>query len=124
MNINTLLTSGALALFLTWGVSRFFGGPSLEVSERMQKVSGTEAKELVQAGALIVDVRTPQEFAEGHIEGAVNVPVDVLESRLGELGTSEQVVVYCRSGARSARAAKIVAESGKKVYDLGPMSAY
>ncbi len=90
----------------------------------MQKVNGTEAKELVKAGALIVDVRTPQEFSEGHIEGAINVPVDVLESRLGELGKSEQVVVYCRSGARSARAAKIVAESGKKVYDLGPMRAY
>lgn len=124
MNTNTLLTAGALALLLFWGMSRLFGGPTTEVSKRMQKVNGAEARELVKAGALVVDVRTPEEFSERHLDGAINIPVDAIESRLGELGESEQVLVYCRSGARSDRAARIIAESGKKVYDLGPMTAY
>lgn len=124
MNTNTLIMIGALALVLTWGVGRLFGGPSAEVSEKMQKVNRTQAKELVQSGVLVVDVRTPQEFSEGHLSQAINVPVDQLESRLSELAESDEVLVYCRSGGRSGRAARILAESGKKVYDLGPMSAY
>lgn len=124
MNINHLLIAGALALLFTWGLSRLFGGASPEARERMKKVNGTEARELVKEGALIVDVRTPQEFSERHLDGAINVPVDELPGRLEELSGSEKVLVYCRSGARSARAAVVIAESGKQVFDLGPMTAY
>lgn len=82
------------------------------------------AKEAIAAGATLIDVRTPQEFVEGHLKGAVNIPVDVLESKLLEVGPKDKpVVVYCRSGKRSARAKGILTKAGfSKVFDLGAMS--
>jgi phage shock protein E len=88
--------------------------------------SGAEAQALVQKGARLVDVRTPAEFAAGHLPGALNVPVDELEQRLGELGPTEQpIILYCRSGSRSSRAARVLESAGfRQVHDLGPMSAW
>ncbi|RMG95386.1 MAG: rhodanese-like domain-containing protein [Deltaproteobacteria bacterium] len=82
-----------------------------------------EARRLVDEGALLVDVRTPAEFAAGHVEGAKNIPVQELPQRLRELGDpSRPVVLYCRSGARSASAARLLAQHGfTKVVDVGPM---
>ena len=82
------------------------------------------AKEAVQAGAKLVDVRTAQEFAAGHIEGAINIPVQELEARMAEFGPKDGVVVvYCRSGARSATAkSKLEAAGYSKVHNLGAMS--
>ena len=81
---------------------------------------------LVAKGARLLDVRTPEEFAGGHVEGARNVPIDDLEKRLDEAGPKDQpVVVYCSAGGRSARAAKILRANGwTQVVDLGPMSAW
>ena len=84
-----------------------------------------QARELVAAGAWLVDVRMPAEYAAGHVPGAVNIPVQELAHRLEELGSTERaVVVYCRSGARSASAARLLREAGYRVTDVGPMSAY
>lgn len=96
------------------------------VAQAGGKVSGAEARKLVDAGAQLVDVRTPAEFAEGHIKGAVNIPLQDLEARAKELQPrTKTIVVYCRSGGRSARAAKLLEGKGyTKVYDLGPMSAW
>lgn len=49
---------------------------------------------------LVLDVRSESEFAEGHVPGAVLIPHDVLEARIGELGAPREIVVYCRSGRR------------------------
>jgi len=69
---------------------------------------------------LLVDVRTPEEFASGHIQNAVNIPVETLQTRLDEVPGGVPVVVYCRSGNRSASAAQILVENGfQQVYDLG-----
>ncbi len=96
------------------------------ISQRLGKVAPAEAKDLVKKGAKLVDVRSPGEFAGGHIEGAVNVPVGDLERRLGELGPKDGVyVVYCASGMRSARAKGILQASGRtNVHDLGAMSRW
>lgn len=85
-------------------------------------VSAGEAKTLVKQGALLLDVRTPQEFSSGHLQGAKNIPVQELGSRMSELPpTSRSVVVYCRSGGRSASAARMLRSSGYQVHDLGAM---
>ncbi len=74
---------------------------------------------------LLVDVRTPDEFATGHINGAVNIPLDSLETRLSEVPRTEPVVLYCRSGNRSAKAAQILANAGyTRIYDLGGINAW
>jgi len=74
---------------------------------------------------LLIDVRTPEEFASGHIEGAVNIPVDALAGRLSEVPEGQPVVVYCRSGNRSATASRILAEAGyNAIYDLGGLQGW
>jgi len=85
-----------------------------------------EARQLLKDGALLVDVRSREEFDGGHLPGAKNLPVDVLAGRTRELGPKDRpVVVYCRSGARSGRAASLLRAAGfKKVLNLGPMSAF
>jgi rhodanese-related sulfurtransferase len=67
----------------------------------------------------LIDVRTAEEFASGHIAGAVNIPVDEIGTRLAEIPKDRTVVVYCRSGNRSATAARELASSDYAVYDLG-----
>lgn len=88
------------------------------------EASSADVVQLVENGAILLDVRTPSEFADGHVDGAVNVPVQELEARIGELDASRSVVVYCRSGNRSATAAGVLRERGFEVTDLGPMSAW
>ncbi len=83
-----------------------------------------DGRRRVAEGALLLDVRTPQEFAEGHVPGAKNIPVQELAQRIAELGAARRVVVYCRSGGRSASAAQILRQAGHDVLDVGPMSAY
>lgn len=95
-------------------------------STRAGKTAPAEAKQLVADGARLVDVRTPGEFGSGHIHGAMNVPLQALANRIAELGDrSQPVVVYCRSGARSSSAKKVLEKAGfEKVFDLGAMSRW
>ena len=64
--------------------------------------------------AVVVDVRTPQEFAEGHLEGALNIDLGsgAFEQQLGALPADGSYVVYCRSGNRSAQAVEIMTKLG------------
>jgi phage shock protein E len=94
------------------------------VPEGGAQVTSGEAHQLVAQGAVLVDVRTPEEFAGGHLDGARNVPVDELAGRMGELPRDRVLVVYCRSGARSSRAAAMLRGAGYQARDLGPMSAW
>lgn len=66
------------------------------------------------AGLVILDVRTAEEFQEGHVPGAINVSHEQVEARLEELAAyrSRDVVVYCRSGARTALALAVLAANG------------
>jgi rhodanese-related sulfurtransferase len=86
---------------------------------------------VIEEHALLLDVRSRAEWAEGHLEGAVLLPQEELESRFAELeaATSSDherpIVVYCRSGRRSALAkAALVAHGYRRVTDLGAMSAW
>jgi phage shock protein E len=84
------------------------------------RVDGAEARRLVGGGALLLDVRTPAEFAGKHVDGALNIPVQVLGQRLGDVGSKDRpIVVYCQSGGRSARAAVELRAAGYTVHDLG-----
>jgi len=70
-------------------------------------------KQKIAAGALVLDVRTPQEFAQDRYPGAINIPVAALRERLAELGAKTRpIVVYCRSGRRSEAARTILLENG------------
>lgn len=90
------------------------------------RVDGATARTLAAAGARVVDVRTPQEFAAGHVPGAVNIPFDEMAKRAAEIGPpSTSVVLYCRTGRRSGIATDTLHRMGyQKVYDFGSLSAW
>ncbi|WIG94280.1 rhodanese-like domain-containing protein [Myxococcus sp. SDU36] len=79
-----------------------------------------KARQLVAGGAVLLDVRTPQEFQEGHPEPARNIPVQELPRRLAEVGLpGTRVVVYCAAGGRSAQAVQLLHANGfPDVFDL------
>jgi rhodanese-related sulfurtransferase len=88
------------------------------------RVDGAEARALVTAGAVLLDVRTPEEYRDGHLDGALNIPVSELEAHLAELPADRTLVVYCASGRRSARAVGLLRARGLDARDLGPMRAW
>jgi phage shock protein E len=68
----------------------------------------------------LLDVRTPEEYADGHIAGSVNIPLAELANQLSQVPQSMPIVVYCRSGNRSAQAATLLKEAGyTQVLDMG-----
>jgi phage shock protein E len=76
-------------------------------------MAGTSVKDKIQAGAKVIDVRSPGEFADEAYPGALNIPLNILEAKLGELGPKDgTIVLYCASGARSAQAARILKQAG------------
>lgn len=74
--------------------------------------SAQQSQTLPYAQSFLVDVRTPQEFKEGTAMGAINIPLDVLEKRLGEFKSKKQIVVFCRSGSRSSQAYELLKRNG------------
>jgi len=77
-------------------------------------VTVDEARSLIESkpDLVVLDVRTPSEYEDGHIEGAINIHVDELEERLGELDPGDELLVYCRTGNRSTRAVRLLEENG------------
>lgn len=70
---------------------------------------------------LLLDVRTPEEYNEGHVEGAINIDYynETFSAQMDSLDKSKPVLVYCRSGSRSAKAAEILRQKGfKEVYEM------
>jgi len=76
------------------------------------EVSAAEALALREAGALVLDVRQPDEWAAGHIPDATLVPLGDLSARMAEVPKDRQVVVVCRSGNRSAQGRDILLGAG------------
>lgn len=72
--------------------------------------------------AKIIDVRTPGEFAGGHVEGSINIPLDTFQQRITELvAMKEPLVLCCASGSRSMMACQFLAQNGKPdIYNGGP----
>lgn len=97
---------------------------ALMIFKRLGQISPVKARELVKSGAKLIDVRSPAEFASGHIEGAVNVPVGALKD--DKLGAKDQpLIVYCASGTRSAMARSVLKSRGyTQVFNLGAMSRW
>lgn len=85
------------------------------------RVSGSEARDLVAKGAMLIDVRTPGEYASGHIDGAVNIPIGEFDQRRQDLETIDgPIVVYCQTGGRSASAYEKLRQMGhEQVFDMG-----
>jgi rhodanese-related sulfurtransferase len=84
----------------------------------MPEVSPSQAQQLIESGAQLVDVRTDDEYAAGHIPGALHVPLADLRSEAAGLDRENPLVVYCRSGERSGMAADAFAASGWDAHSI------
>ncbi len=106
------------------GVYAFTAGDAAGTIEAVEYEAASFADVTAAEGAafiedhepLVLDVRTAREFAGGHVEGAVLVPVQELQRRLGELAQykDQPVFVYCRSGNRSTVASKLLIDAGHR----------
>jgi phage shock protein E len=96
-----LLAAGLVAAYLLFRTLRGGG-----------KVPSNIVLEKIKSGATIVDVRTPDEYRGGFYPGSVNIPVQALASRMGEIPRDKAVVVYCASGGRSGVAASMLKRAG------------
>jgi phage shock protein E len=67
---------------------------------------------LIKQGAVIVDVRSKAEYADGHIKGSINIPLQNLEANIGKLKKDKPVITCCASGMRSASAKGILQSKG------------
>jgi phage shock protein E len=89
------------------------------------KLSPSEAWSKINAGVVLVDVRTESGFKSGHLEGAKNIPLDTIKANpLGvDLDSKQELVLYCRSGNRAGQAEEILRANGfRKVYNAGGYS--
>lgn len=91
----------------------------------IKKILGLDSdREIIEDRAYIIDVRSNAEYALGHIESAVNIPLEIIEDKIEELKRHHQIILYCRSGNRSGYAKKILNAAGiSKVIDVGSMES-
>ena len=93
-----------------------------ESTAEIYSVEATEFYDLSQKSiAQLVDVRTPSEYADGHISGAVNMDIyeNDFSQKIKELSKDKPVLVYCRSGSRSMKAAEMLEDEGfELIYNL------
>ncbi|MCX8080901.1 MAG: rhodanese-like domain-containing protein [Bacteroidia bacterium] len=86
-------------------------------------VSDEAIKEAVKNGAVLLDVRTPEEFKTGSVKGAKNIPLQIIQSKMASLDKNATLVVFCRSGNRSGMAKSILEANGfKNVINAGGLS--
>lgn len=71
----------------------------------------SELSRLIQEGAVLIDVRSSEEFDEGSVPGAINIPIDLLPDNIGKIPTDKPIIVFCKSGNRAGKAKKILEEN-------------
>lgn len=87
------------------------------------KINAEEAKNLIKQKAIIIDVRTKEEYESGHIENAINIPYDNINNKTINNSKDTNIIVYCKSGNRSKIAANTLIKLGyKNIYDLGSIN--
>ena len=80
-------------------------------------------EDYISRGAVVLDVRTPGEYAGGHVPGSKNIPLQNLNGRLKEIqGWNKPVIACCASGMRSAQASRMLQQSGVEAMNGGPWS--
>ena len=108
LKVRSLLLLGIVSFLLS-----MLTGCGAGASDPAVDVSVGEALRLWQnKEAILIDVRTPAEYRDGHIPGVANIPLDELEKRIGEIPKDKKVVLICRTGNRSAQGTKLLRSKG------------
>lgn len=96
------------------------GGETTANSAAVELLGATELMALIERGEVVlIDVRSPAEFAEGRLPGALNAPVETFDAASIPMEAGRETILYCRSARRSARAAQLLAnQTGARVRHL------
>lgn len=100
-------------------------GCNVKEDSQIKKVNSDEVRELLKEDAILLDVRSESEYNEGHIPNAILLNVSDVENKIKDISADydQAIIVYCRSGNRSAKAAQTLIDMGyRNVYDLGGIS--
>ncbi|MCC8157805.1 MAG: rhodanese-like domain-containing protein [Phascolarctobacterium sp.] len=97
--------------------------------ENYQNITAAQVKARLDKGDMltVIDVRTKEEYASGHVPGSILIPFDEIKAKAGQLPQDKntEIVVYCRSGRRSAIAADtLIALGYNRIYDMGAVSSW
>ena len=84
----------------------------LSIIKKLFGTGSANIGQLIKDGAVIVDVRTPGEFAGGHVKGSINIPLDQIGAKADSLKKHNNIIVCCRSGNRSGQAKRILIAKG------------
>jgi phage shock protein E len=109
-----VLFLAASLVFVGCGAADEEASDQANEEKSVQEISQQDLLSNPPRDALILDVRTPGEFGEGHVPNAVNIPHNELASRLSELNSSSDrpIVLYCKSGRRAGMAAEVLQRAG------------
>jgi rhodanese-related sulfurtransferase len=88
-------------------LKKLFGGTSVDFAT------------LVKQGAMIIDVRSPAEFNGGHVKGAVNIPLQAIQSSFNKIPKNKVIITCCASGMRSGSAKSLLKAAGYDVHNGG-----
>lgn len=85
----------------------------------------TDFQALLAAGAIVLDVRTPEEYRMGHIKQSINIPLQNLSHKIGDLAKKKKAIItVCRSGSRSAMAKNMLRQAGIEAYNGGAWTSF
>lgn len=95
----------------------------------LRKIFGLGPKvdyqKLINNGALLIDVRTPKEYAQGNVSSSQNIPLDMISGKLKKIkALNKPIVLCCASGIRSARATSILKQNGVEAYNGGSWNKF
>ena len=108
----TMTEPGALMRLAKEDFARFLADPLLNT------LSWDEGQALIRNGAVIVDVRPPEEYEENHLPGSINIPLALLRLRVRQFSDRRQYILYCNDGSHSAVAAFLLSQNGFDAYML------
>lgn len=121
MSINAVINVVVVALLVWFVYSKF------RPVNNLKTLTADEFRQAMKASQIrVIDVREADEYKSGYIAGAVNVPLSQLQGRLDELSPDKTLLLYCRSGMRSKKAAAILSKKGyaQLVHLQGGISAW
>jgi phage shock protein E len=119
-----LLIIGGILALLAVGAILVLNNRS--VSDNLYEISLTQINKNIQTGAVVIDVRTPQEYETEHANNAINLPLDEIQNgKLPEVAKESFVYLYCRSGNRASQAKALLEQAGfEKVINIGGLNQW
>jgi len=115
MSNKILKVIGTILFVVGVGIILIFG---TKTHESYKTISAEEAYKMMEEDVIILDVRTKQEYESGHIENAINIPLDEINENI-DLDKNKKILVYCQSGNRSKEASSKLHSLDHDVYNFG-----